>query len=194
METSNPSTETSISPEQGPGEAPRREFLTKVMAVSLGTAVSVGPLVVGSYVALDPLRKKSVGATPFLPVTSLEALPPDGLPHLFRVVSTLTDAWTRYPKIPIGAIYLRRTKENPEKVEAIHPTCPHLGCFVNARGDGTFHCPCHDSDFQTDGSIRNPQSPSPRGLDRLETRIEDGKVLVQFMNFEPGVKEPKPIL
>lgn len=194
METPNPLGYHDPSLAENLREAPRRDFLTQAMAACVGAVVGLGPVAAGVYVAIDPLRKKGVGGAPFLPVAPLEAVQPDGLPHLFRVLSTLTDAWTRYPRVPIGAVYLRRTKEKPEEVFAVHPTCPHLGCFVNARGDGTFHCPCHDSDFQADGTIGNPQSPSPRGLDRLLTKIEDGKVLVQFMNFEPGVKEPRPIL
>lgn len=193
MDSSNPWNDPSAPAPPGPGDAPRRDFLTQALAASLGAAVGLGPIAAGVYVALDPLRKKRVEGVPFLPVAPLEAVEADGLPHLFRVLGTLTDAWTRYPRVPIGAVYLRRTKEKPEEVQAFHPTCPHLGCFVSSRGDGTYHCPCHDSDFREDGSIGNPQSPSPRGLDRLLTRIEDGKILVQFLNFETGLKEPRPI-
>lgn len=194
MESSSPETDSHPWRAGKSAEAPRRDFLTQTMAASVGAIVGLGPLAAGVYVALDPLRKKGAGGAAYLPVAPLEAVQPDGLPHLFRVVSSLTDAWTRYPRVPIGAVYLRRTREKPEEVQALHPTCPHLGCFVNARADGTYHCPCHDSDFQADGAIGNPRSPSPRGLDRLLTKVEEGKVLVQFLNFETGVKQPRPIV
>ena len=173
---------------------PRREFMTKALAVSVGAAAGLVPLATGVFVALDPLRKKKEGGVPYVPVAPLDAVPPDGLPRLFRIVADREDAWTVYRKVPVGAVYLRRTKEKPDEVLALHTTCPHLGCFVNARPDGTYHCPCHDSDFQTDGRIGNPSSPSPRGLDSLSTKVEEGKIVVQFMNFETGVKEQKPIV
>lgn len=175
-------------------EAPRRCFLTSACAATVGAVVGLGPVATGLYVALDPLRKRLSSDTPFVPVTALDALPADGQSRLFRVVADRQDAWTRHGLGPIGAVYLRRTAEKPDEVVALHPVCPHLGCFVNSRKDGSFHCPCHDSTFQADGSIGNPNSPSPRGLDHLEARIENGKVLVQFINFETNRKDKKPIL
>jgi len=186
---------TSSTPTHGPGnpEPPRRSFLTCAAAASLGAAVGLGPLAAGLYVALDPLRKRQSGEAPFIPVTPLEVVPADGQPRLFRVITSREDGWTRHTRTAVGAVYLRRSAEKPNEVVAFNPICPHLGCFVNTKPEGSFHCPCHDSTFHADGSL-GPQSPSPRGLDRLETRIEDGKILVQFLNFEAGTKEKKPIL
>lgn len=175
-------------------DPPRRSFLTGACAAAVGTVVGLGPVAAGLYTALDPLRKRQSSGAPFVPVTALDVIPADGVARLFRVVADREDAWTRYGKIPIGAVYLRRTAEKPDHVAALHPVCPHLGCFVNARPDGSFHCPCHDSAFSADGSIADPRSPSPRGLDSLETKIEGGKVLVQFVNFETNKKDKTPIL
>src|SRR5207248_2992677 len=77
--------------------------------------------------------------------------------------------------IEVGAVWLRR---NPDgSVLALSATCPHLGCGIGADGKGGFICPCHASHFGADGS--NVRGPSPRPMDPLPVKIEDGRVLVQ---------------
>ena len=68
--------------------------------------------------------------------------------------------------------------------------CPHAGCFVGYdAATNVFQCPCHTSAFDLDGEII-PPSPSPRGMDGLETRLtDDGGVEVRFVNYYPGKHE-----
>jgi Rieske Fe-S protein len=54
-----------------------------------------------------------------------------------------------------------------------------------------FNCPCHDSSFDTEG--RRLDGPSPRDLDALGTRIEDGFVLVDFQRFKQGTPDKAPV-
>ena len=51
-------------------------------------------------------------------VTSLDSLPPDGLPHQFAILANRIDAWNKFPNAPVGAIYLRRT--GPKTVDGVH--------------------------------------------------------------------------
>jgi len=143
-------------------------------------------------VFFDPLRRKSAGNGK-VRVTSLEALPDDGVPRKFPVLASRIDAWNKYHEVPIGAVYLRRTSEG--KVQAFNVVCPHAGCFVDFLPErGSFLCPCHNSTFAVTGRIDNPTSPAPRGLDSLETEVRDGKeVWVQFQNFQPGRPEKIPV-
>src|SRR5258708_2624601 len=55
-----------------------------------------------------------------------------------------------------------------------------------APGPG-FYCPCHDSSFDASGT--KASGPSPRPLDVLDTRVEDGFVLVRFQRFRQGIPE-----
>jgi Rieske Fe-S protein len=170
-------------------EAPtRRGFFTKVAAILLGGIAMLIPSAAGLTVLLDPLRRKSKGNVQFLRVTTLDAVPVDGSPRKFPVVSDRVDAWSKFPKTPIGAVYLQRKGET---VIAFNVRCPHAGCFVDAvTGDG-FHCPCHNSKFNLDGSVV-PGSVSPRGLDELEVDAEalkQGIVQVRFQNFAAGTAE-----
>ncbi len=49
---------------------------------------------------------------------------------------------------------------DPEGVHAISTVCTHLGCIVQADAGG-FHCPCHGSRFEADGSVSKGPAPSP---------------------------------
>jgi Rieske Fe-S protein len=137
-------------------------------------------------VLAKPLSVKGVPIA--VKLTPLSALPNDGVPRLFQVVTERRDAWTKYPANAIGAVFLRRVGEN--EVIAFHAACPHLGCAVEFRTErDTFYCPCHDSEFAKDGAVRG-QSPSRRGLDTLRVEIrEDDAVWVYFENFKAGVVE-----
>ena len=169
----------------------RRRFLAAGAAALAG----VLPPLTGLGVLLNPLRKKSnLGQA--VRVTSLSALPADGVPRKFPVVTDRVDAWNHFRNVPIGAVYLRRVEEN--SVEAFSVDCPHAGCFVEYRAaEKNYLCPCHDSRFNIDGSIQDPNSPSPRGLDSLEVDEEKlqslNEVWVRFQKFQPGQAEKRAI-
>ena len=177
--------------DDSPPQPERREFLTKAASVTIGAAVGIVPLAAGLITVLDPLRNRGGNTGAFLRVASLSALPEDGTPRQFPVVSDRVDAWNRYPQIRVGAVYLRRTKPGAKEVQAIHVVCPHAGCFVNYLPEKNHYlCPCHNSTFAPDGAIQDAKSPSPRALDTLEARVnEDGSVWVKFQNFRPGIHE-----
>ena len=54
--------------------------------------------------------------------------------------------------------------------------CTHLGCTVN-RAEHGFHCPCHGSVFDDQGTVKG--GPAPRALTWfLVTLSKDGRLLV----------------
>ena len=164
----------------------RRGFLAKFVAVACGGLATMVPLGAGLWAFLDPLRRKAATAT-FLPVADLAAIPDDGLPRQYPVITDRTDAWTGFAAEPVGAVYLRREKGSGE-VQALSATCPHAGCFVEMEPqERCFRCPCHNSRFTLDGGIVAP-SPSPRAMDSLECRVGDtGEVEVKWQKFRAGV-------
>lgn len=169
----------------------RREFLRGAAALALGGTALAVPGVAGLRVWLAPLgTRPDAGA--WTRVTTLAALPADGQPRRFPIVADRVNAWTRLPAAPVGAVYLRRTGETT--VQAFNVVCPHAGCVVDfAPARGGFVCPCHNSTFAEDGSVNDPASPSPRGLDTLEVEIRDAdEVWVRFQNFRTGVREKIP--
>ena len=178
------------SPPHDPNPS-RREFFKQTSAVVVSGICGAVPMVAGTIVFLDPLRRKSEVGEP-IRVTNLGALPPDGIPRKFTIVSTHTDAWNRDSAVPIGAVYLRRLKQ--DQVEALNVVCPHAGCFVNYLAErNVFLCPCHNSLFSLDGKLADAKSPSPRAMDTLEVDIRNGiEVWVKFQNFRAGHAEKLP--
>ena len=174
-----------------PAQPERRDFLTKATAVTLGAVTTLVPAAAGLVTVLDPLRRKSA-AGEFVPVTTLEALPEDGTPRRFEILADRVDAWNKFPRVPVGAVYLRRVGD---AVQAINVTCPHAGCPVEFKaGAGSFLCPCHDSKFNLDGTlVAGARSPSPRTLDSLEAEVRNGAVWVKFQNFEAGKARKIPL-
>lgn len=182
-----------MNQDKDPAQPERRDFLVKSATVCMGAAVTLVPAAAGLAIYLDPLRRKS-SAGELVQVTTLSALAEDGTPRRFEIIADRTDAWNKFPAVPIGAIYLRRVGDS--KVEAFNVTCPHAGCPVEYTAAGhCFLCPCHDSKFNLNGSlVAGAKSPSPRGLDSLEVEVRNSsEVWVRFQNFEAGKAEKIPL-
>jgi Rieske Fe-S protein len=82
------------------------------------------------------------------------------------------------------SVYVLPAKNN----QVLSAVCPHEGCEVSWQTDiGLFSCPCHESYFAADGS--RIRGPARRGLDLLPTRLQDGKLQVQYQFFENNTAE-----
>ena len=57
--------------------------------------------------------------------------------------------------------------------------CTHLGCTVN-RADHGYHCPCHGSVFDEQGSVKS--GPAPRGLEWFQVTLSKDKRLLLDKN------------
>jgi menaquinol-cytochrome c reductase iron-sulfur subunit len=80
-------------------------------------------------------------------------------------------------------VYIRRrdpkrdTKLGQFPYIAISTRCAHLGCPVRyVQASERFICPCHGGVYEFDGKVAG--GPPVRPLDRFETRVENGRVLV----------------
>jgi menaquinol-cytochrome c reductase iron-sulfur subunit len=179
-------------PEHPAPSTDRRGFFKKILASAIGAVLGLVPVCAGLTVFLDPLRRKA-SARGFVEVTTLDALPDDGVPRKFPVLASRTDAWNKFAQVPIGAVYLRRTHDG--KLQAFNVVCPHAGCFVDFLADrGSYLCPCHNSTFTVDGKIADRSSPAPRALDSLEVELRNGRELwVKFQNYQSGRAEKIPV-
>lgn len=186
------------SPASDGGE-PRRGFLGKAAAVVIGGLITLFPAAAGLFTFADPLRTRARGNDGeandepgrLVRVTSLAALPDDGVPRQFPVIADRQDAWNRFPDEAIGAVYLRRAP-GVEQIEAFNATCPHAGCFVNFdRKRNVYQCPCHDSSFNLEGQCEH--GPSPRSLDALATELrpagDEQEIWVRYVDYYAGKKE-----
>jgi menaquinol-cytochrome c reductase iron-sulfur subunit len=115
----------------------------------------------------------------------------DGEPKRVPIISEVTDAWTKYNKENLGAVWLVK---NRDEVHALSVTCPHLGCGIE-KSDKGYGCPCHTSSFDQNG--KRVAGPSPRDMDPIEARVigdgADRVVEVKFKKFRQGIPEREDI-
>lgn len=197
------------SPQEEPASEDRRSFSIELAAIVMGGIASLGPLLIGLFAFIDPLSgskklprqgrdEDEGGKEGFLHITSLATLAVGGPPQRFPVIADRLDAWNFLDDQPLGAVFVQRTSE--EEIRVFNATCPHAGCSVDCDG-AAFHCPCHNSSFNLDGSKRESlagrENPSRRALDSLEVdsdQLAQGEVWVEFKNFYTGTEEKKPKL
>ena len=211
--------DSSVTSEQSSDQQPRRNFVAEIAAIVVGGVISVVSLVSGLVIFLDPLSRKPKvplayrdaeegdndseegGGSGFIRICSLEAIPDDGIPRRFPVITDQIDAWNFTPDQPIGAIYLIRDKGESEP-KIFHATCPHAGCSVAPNSENTaLLCPCHNSSFDLNGDkidMPGKKNPSPRSLDKLEFDTdklsEQNEIWVKYLDYYTGIHEQKPKL
>ena len=182
-------------------DSTRRRFF-ETAAYVLGGIAGIVPAIIGLFAFLDPLRRTPAkpklhqeglggGGQGFIRIASLDALSLNA-PQRFPVIDDQIDAWNFTPDQPVGAVYIEKLSDSAVRV--FNTTCPHAGCSVACNGTA-FHCPCHNSSFNLDGSKLVSDSgranPSPRDLDSLEYELRDGEIWVKFQNFYTGEHEKK---
>lgn len=176
-----------LPPAEPEADESRRGFLGKtgaLIAAGLGAA-GLSPLA-GALV--DPIKGGVVRIDGAVfdagPVESFDAIP-----RKIVVASARLDAWSRNDKQTVGAVYISR---QGSELLAFSSICPHAGCGVTFNeGKDRFICPCHQTDFARDGA--RVKGPSPRGLDRLPVKVEDGRVLVSYERYRPGQAEQERV-
>jgi menaquinol-cytochrome c reductase iron-sulfur subunit len=172
----------------------RRDFY-RYGTIALGGLVSTVLAVPGLAFLLSPLRQKAKQGD-FQKLTNLGDLK-IGVPKSFAIMAERQDAWVKYPKEPVGSVWLVRQPDGAKpEVIAFTAECPHLGCAVNLSGDGkSFLCPCHASRFDFQGKPKN-QVP-PRGMDTLDVELStdpDPEVRVKFQRFRTQEKAKQPLV
>jgi menaquinol-cytochrome c reductase iron-sulfur subunit len=172
---------------------PRREFLG-MATVAIGSLVAMALAIPGVAYVLSPLRRKGEeGASHTL--TRLNQLE-IGVPRSFAIIEERQDAWVKYPREPVGSVWLvRQPVGSDPPVLALQAECPHLGCAINLKPDRTgFLCPCHTSAFTLEGRPTNRVPPRP--MDRLEIEVTSGdnpEIRVRFQRFRTATEEKIPL-
>lgn len=174
----------------------RRDFYRRG-SLLLGGLIKLAVGVPALAFLLSPLRKKTAaaGGGEFETLTPLSQLTV-GVPRSFGIIKDQTDAWVRYPKEPVGSVWLiRQPAGTSPEVIAYSAECPHLGCAINLSADGkSFLCPCHTSSFDFEGKPQNIVPPRP--MDRLDVEVTAGsesQVRVRFQKFRPLAEERIPL-
>ena len=151
--------------DQGPS---RRSFLKLVpLGILAGVVGSIGGA------AFRFLRPKLFAATDswldVAPVSELTGAQPLGR----KIVAEHIAGWAITTEE--HNVFVLPAKNN----QVLSALCPHEGCEVAwDQNTNRFACPCHESYFAADGA--RISGPSPRGLDPLPMRVQEGKLQVQY--------------
>lgn len=154
----------------------RRSFLGVLLAAgtaAVGALLSV-PLV---RLVLHPLLRSTTPAA-WSEVGSVDELASINEPTKKSILVEQRDGWRKV--VSEKAVYV--IKDAGGQLAVLSSVCPHLGCSVPWVAEkNVFVCPCHVGRFAHDGKLLG--GPPPRGMDRLECRIENGVLQVHHQYF-----------
>ena len=191
---SDPPDRTPTAGSEAPSGEDRRGFIASAVAIGGAAVALLVPAATAVVAFFHPVRQKG-GGRKLVKVADLTALPEDGTPQMFPVMTDKTDAWTRAKDQTVGSVYLRRTGDKQKPVVAFQVVCPHAGCTIRYEKTdegGRFVCPCHEARFDLAGERLDESSRSPRPMDELKVEISDNEVSVEFVNFRTGTSEKVP--
>ncbi|HWW14396.1 MAG TPA: ubiquinol-cytochrome c reductase iron-sulfur subunit [Candidatus Dormibacteraeota bacterium] len=172
-------------PSGSPDES-RRSFLGVLLGLGaffVGALLSV-PLI---RFALFPLLRRTTELKSST-VGDIRAFSSLSEPVMRTVQIEQVDGWRK--AVSEKAVYV--TKDGQGELRVLTSICPHLGCTVPWNKEKKqFICPCHGATFAADGT--RVSGPSLRGMDSLETSVQDGQLLVQFQYFRQLLSDKEVI-
>lgn len=170
----------------------RRQFIKTTVSAGIAACAVAAPVGAGALTVLSPAYKSGRSGM-FYQVATVDAV--QAKPQKFSVVGDKEDAWIKQASQKIGSVFLSKIGD---EIKAFHTLCPHAGCMVSVgmkknpksgQEEELFFCPCHAAHFALDGERLD--GVSPRNLDSLEVKIENGLVFVKFENFIFGISEKR---
>jgi len=147
----------------------RRQFYTAAIYGLWSLIAAALSIPAAAYLLFPPRLRKAPGWVEAGDISALEPRVP--MEMVFRqnrvdgwkVLSERTGAWV--------------VKLSASEIVAYGPQCTHLGCAYHwDENRDYFLCPCHNSVFSIDGAVVS--GPAPRPLDRYETKVDGGKLLL----------------
>jgi Rieske Fe-S protein len=163
-----------------PDENGRRRFLAcacGIMAAPLAvvTACPLAAALVGTIYRKPPLQFSKASGFAEAPI---------GQPVKVSFTHEEVDAYLRSQTSDTAWVI----KQGPTAATVFSPICPHMGCRSDWNPAAkAFVCPCHNSVFSISGEVVG--GPSPRPLDTLSHKIEDGALYIQWERFATGISD-----
>jgi len=159
-----------------PDQVSRRAFFASLLGVCSGAIATIVGMPMLRYV-LYPVEA-ATKATKWTEVGDASEFEKIDGPIAKTISLTQRDGWREV--VSAQSVFVSRSAEG--QLQVLSPICPHLGCSVSWHGDkNKFVCPCHGGQFAAEGS--RVSGPPPRGLDKLDAQVKDGKLQVEFQYF-----------
>jgi len=73
-----------------------------------------------------------------------------------------------------GTLLVARTA--PDAFAALTAVCTHQGCTISGYGNQIYTCPCHGSQFNTDGQVR--RGPAASALRKFQTQFANNQLTI----------------
>jgi len=154
----------------------RRSFLGGILALGTSTVGAILAIPLARLV-LDPLWRTTSevlwsDAGPARDFAAITA------PVKVQITIEQRDGWRKV--LSEKAVYV--LKDAGGKTRVLSAVCPHLGCSIAWNDEkGQFICPCHNGRFARDGTLVS--GPPPRGMDELDSNVQDGRLRVRYQYF-----------
>jgi Rieske Fe-S protein len=161
----------------------RRSFLGLLGSVFIGLIGSVMGVASSLYAVFPIFSNKSKKNSLWHSLKSLDQIP-NGISKHAITVSAQT-GWANSQTEQIVWI----VKEN-QSLDVFSAVCPHQGCAINHEAN-QFVCLCHMSKWAQNGA--KTEGPTPRDLDKLDYRIANNSLEVNYKSFKIGVSEKIPL-
>lgn len=159
------------------GEVNRRNFMIRAILGIFAFIGGVMLVALGGFGIMPALKKKQAA---WSDAGTVEDLPVDQ-PQERRFFEVVKSGWQSSKQE--RSVWL--VKKPDGSVAAFSANCPHLGCGYRWIADkNRFECPCHGSMFDITGKVIS--GPAPRMLDGIETKVENGRLLVRYEVFQLG--------
>ncbi len=174
-----------------------RRDVYRIGTMAMGSLMGLMLAVPGFAYLLDPvLSKRGKRGGGFQTLARLSQLTV-GVPQAFPIIDERLDAWIKYPREPVGSVWLvRQPAGAKEPVVAFTAECPHLGGAIGLAADGrSFLCPYHNSNFAFQGKPLNQVPPRP--MDTLAVKVSDDpdpEVCVKYERFQAASQEQLPLV
>jgi Rieske Fe-S protein len=161
----------------------RRSLLQTILAGFSASVLAALAAIPGIIHLLSPVLRKTADDGAWLDLGPTEELQ-EGQPVERVVTVRVRDGWqTREQNQAVFVIL----KEGQPVV--LSPVCPHLSCPISYEASmAQFLCPCHRTFFDAQGNRLS--GPSPRGMDPLPNKVEEGRLYCQWVNYQTGLEQP----
>lgn len=178
-----------------PQSKDRRRFLRIAVIGGIGV-ITAGAGSASVFMPPATVKGRAPGPRPLLPMIKLGGLGANE-PLPVQLSISVRDGWRLRTRQQL--VYVLRTKEgdNADAFKALSAICTHAGCTVQwNESDKRFICPCHDAQFEPDGTHIEGKGPAPRDMDGLEVAVAEHEgrpwLFVDWREFETGTAEQTP--
>ena len=168
------------------GKPDRRSFLTALLAAGSATVGALLAIPLLRF-TLHPVLARTTEKS-WSNVGDVGEFQDLGVPMKKLVDIEQRDGWRKI--VLQKPVYV--SKDAQGQLIVLSAVCTHLGCAVPwVEKEKKFICPCHLGMFAADGKLLG--GPPPRGMDRLETKIEGGVLKTRYQFFRQLVHDKEEL-